>query len=74
MLPPGDRTCAFSGVGWGEGKGDRVGRGSVFKWGVVGKCYYQVRSRASVFSGVEWEVLMLAGGGSVFCGFECMGT
>ena len=24
LLPPGDRTCAFSGVGWGENKGDSV--------------------------------------------------
>ena len=31
-------------------------------------------SRASVFSGVGWAVLMLANGGSVFCGLECMGT
>lgn len=39
----------------------------------MGKCYLP-GSRASVFSGVGWTVLMLAGGGSVFCGLECMGT
>lgn len=26
MLPPGDRTCAFSGVVWGEGKVTEWGR------------------------------------------------
>ena len=35
---------------------------------------YLPGSRASVFSGVGWAVLMLAGGGSVFCGLECMKT